>query len=125
MLMTTVLVIFLMLASWAVISASQAWGARRDVQAAAAAAARAGAQVGPDEIRHGVVEIDAAAAAGRAQAVLAASGHGGSVTVRGHTVFVTASRGIGYAFPAPGFPGSMSASASADAVRGVRGDEGG
>lgn len=125
MLMTTVLIIFLMLASWALLSASQAWGARRDAQAVAAAAARAGAQTDADAVRRGATTIDPSSASARATAVLSASGYGGSVSVRGLTVTVTASRGVRYAFPAPGFPGSMTATASAVAARGVRGDEGG
>lgn len=125
MLMTTVLIIFLMLAAWALVSAGQNWGARRNAQAAAAAAARAGAQPSPGEVIDGVVVLDAGAAAGRAQAVLGSLGAGGSVSVSGQTVTVTASQAVGYAFPAPGFPGSVTASASAVAQRGVQGDEGG
>jgi hypothetical protein len=44
---TTVFVAFLMFGAWALVSAGQQWGARRDAQASAAAAARAGAQVQP------------------------------------------------------------------------------
>ena len=38
---------------------------------------------------------------------------------------VSVSAGIDYAFPAPGFPGTVQASASAVAVSGVNGEEGG
>lgn len=125
MAMTTIIVVFLMLSAWALISASQQWGARRDVQATSAAAARAAAQVGPDEIRSGVVSIDPVAAEVRASAIFAASGHTGSVAVEGVTVTVTATASVSYAFPSPGFPTSVSSSSSALASRGVRGDEGG
>jgi len=125
MVMTTVLIAFLLIGSWALISGSQQWGARRDVQAAATAASRAGAQVSPAEVRAGSATLDPALAAVRANAVLTASGYSGSVSVNGLTVSVTATGPVDYAFPAPGFPGSLSASAQATAVRGVQGDEGG
>jgi Flp pilus assembly protein TadG len=125
MLMTTVFVVFLMFGAWALVSAGQQWGARRDAQASAAAAARAAAQVHASEVRGGSVTLDRAAANARAQAVLSASGYGGAVSVNGLTVTVVASRGIDYAFPAPGFDSSVSASATATAARGVQGDEGG
>ncbi len=125
MAMTTVLVIFLMLAAWALVSAGQNWGARRDVQAAAAAAARAGAQPTPQEVTGGAVGLDRGAAAARAETVLDSLGVTGAVTVSGLTVTVTASRPIDYAFPAPGFPDAVSGTASAIAQRGVQGDEGG
>jgi Flp pilus assembly protein TadG len=125
MLMTTVFVVFLMFGAWALVSAGQQWGARRDAQASAAAAARAAAQVQASEVRGGSVALDPAAATARAQAVLGASGYGGAVSVSGLTVTVVASRGIDYAFPAPGFDSSVSASATATATRGVQGDEGG
>lgn len=124
MLMTTVFVIFLMIGALALVSAGQQWGARRDAQASAAAAARAAAQVQASEVRGGLA-LDPAAATARAQAVLGASGYAGSVAVDGLTVTVVASRGIDYAFPAPGFDSSVSASATATAARGVQGDEGG
>lgn len=125
MAMTSIVVVFLMLSAWALISASQQWGARRDVQATAAAAARAAAQVGPDEIRAGVVTIDPVAAELRAAAVFAASDHSGSVTVDGITATATATAPVAYAFPSPGFPTSVTSTSSAVASRGVRGDEGG
>ncbi len=125
MVMTVVLIAFLTLGAWALLSASQQWGARRDVQAAASAAARAGAQVSETEIRGGSVMIDPALASARASSVLAASGYSGSVSVNGLAVTVNASGSVNYAFPAPGFPSSLSASATATAVRGVQGDEGG
>jgi hypothetical protein len=125
MAMTTVLVIFLMFGAWALVSAGQNWGARRDVQAAAAAAARAGAQPSEHEISAGVVVLDPSAVAGRAHAVLGSLGVAGAVELAGVTVTVTASRAVDYAFPAPGFAAAVSASASASAQRGVQGDEGG
>jgi Flp pilus assembly protein TadG len=125
MLMTAVLVVFLMVGAWALVSAGQQWGARRDAQASAAAAARAGAQVRPGEVRGGAVSLDPGAARTRAQAVLGASGHAGAVSVSGLTVTVVVSREIDYAFPAPGFRTSVTAAATATASRGVRGDEGG
>lgn len=125
MLMATIFVIFLMVGAWALVSGSQQWGARREAQAAAAAAARAAAQAEPDSLRGGTATIDPAAASSRAQAVLGASGYGGSVRVSGLTVTVTVTVGVSYAFPAPGFPGSVNGSATAVATRGVTGDEGG
>lgn len=125
MLMTTVLVGFLLIASWALISASQQWGARRDVQAVASAASRAAAQVSEVELRGGSVTIDPSLASQRANAVLSASGYSGGVSVNGLTVTVTATGSVDYAFPSPGFPSSLSSSATSSAVRGVQGDEGG
>ena len=125
MLMTVVLITFLLLGSWTLISASQQWGARRDVQAVSSAAARAGAQVSEVEVRGGSVTIDPSLAEGRAAVVLAASGYTGSVSVNGLTVTVVATGSVDYAFPAPGFPGQLSATSTAIAVRGVDGSEGG
>jgi Flp pilus assembly protein TadG len=124
MLMTMVLIVFLMAGCWALVSGSQQWGARRNVQAAAAAAARAAAQIGDGELRNND-GFDSGAAAARAQRVLAASGCSGSVSIAGNVVTVTATQGVDYAFPAPGFPGAVTGVASANAVAGVRGDEGG
>ncbi len=124
MLMTVVLLTFLMLGAWALISGSQQWGARRDAQAVASAAARAGAQVSEEEVRGGL-SIDAGLAAQRANNVLSASGYSGSVSVNGITVTVQATGSVDYAFPAPGFPSTLTASASSSAARGVQGDEGG
>ena len=122
--MATILVAFLMLGGWALLSATQQWNARRDAHATAAAAARAGAQGDRDTLRSGGV-VDPSAAAGRAQAILAASGLAGSVFVDGETVTVTVYASVDYAFPAPGFPSTVSGSASATAVVGVNGSEGG
>lgn len=118
MLVAAILIIFLMSACWALVSGSEQWGARRDAQAVAAAAARAGAQVTAAEVRGGVT-IDEGAAQQRASAVLAASGYTGVATVDGLTVTVVASRGVTYTFPAPGFPGSVTARATSNAVSGV------
>lgn len=125
MVMTVVLITFLMLGSWTLISASQQWGARRDVQAVSSAAARAGTQVTEAEVRGGSVTIDPSRAASRANAVLAASGYAGLVSVNGLTVTVTATGSVDYAFPAPGFPSQLSATSSAVAIRGIQGTEGG
>lgn len=125
MIMTVVVVAALVIGAWALISASQQWGARRDVQAVASAAARAAAQVTENETRGGSVRIEPALATARATSVLSASGYTGSVSVNGLSVTVNATGGVAYVFPAPGFPSSLSASATASAIRGVQGDEGG
>ncbi len=122
--MAVILVGFLMIASWALISASQQWAARRDAYATAAAAARAGAQADTEALRVGGV-IDPDAAVARAEAILAASGHTGEVTVDAETVTVVVNVDVDYAFPSPGFPGSVTGSSSATAHRGVTGNEGG
>lgn len=125
MTMTAIWVVFLMVGCWALISAGQQWGARRDAQAASAAAARAGAQISTAEVREGAATLDPAAATARAQGVLASLGVSGSVSVSGLTVTVTATQGVDYAFPTPGFSARVTARASATAQRGVQGDEGG
>jgi Flp pilus assembly protein TadG len=122
--MTTVLVAFLMVSAWSLISASQQWGARRDAYAAAAAAARAAAQADPHSLRHGLI-VDEAMAVDRAQAVLTAAGYQGSVVVEGERVTVTVNAPVEYAFPSPGFPSEVTGTATAVARRGVNGDEGG
>ena len=122
--MATILVAFLMIGGWALLSATQQWNARRDVHAVAAAAARAAAQGDQDAIRSGGL-VDPDLAGGRAQAILSASGHSGSVSIDGTTVTVTVFAVVDYAFPAPGFPATISGSASAVAVSGVAGTEGG
>ena len=124
MLMTVVLLTFLMVGAWALISGSQQWGARRGAQAVASAAARAGAQVSDVEVRGGL-SIDPGLASQRANRVLSASGYSGSISVNGAVVTVHATGAVEYAFPAPGFPSSLTASASSTAARGVQGDEGG
>lgn len=122
--MTAVLIVFLMVGAWALVSASQQWAARRDAQGVAAAAARAGAQGDQMALRQGGV-LDPNAATGRAQAIIGTAGYSGSVTIDGQTVTVVVNAGIDYAFPSPGFPGSVIATASAIAVGGVTGEEGG
>ncbi len=122
--MATILVTFLMIGSWSLISASQQWAARRDVQGVAASAARAGAQGDQQALRRGGV-LDADAAADRAQAIITASGYSGVVSVEGSAVTVSVTAPIDYAFPSSGFPGSVEATASAVAVSGVSGQEGG
>ena len=122
--MTVILIAFLMLGSWSLISASQQWSARREAHAAAAAAARAGAQGDPNQFRAGLV-IDPDAATDRAQAILAATGYTGTVTIDGLSVTVTVDVPVDYAFPSAGFPSSVSGSATAVVQRGVNGQEGG
>ena len=122
--MTVILITFLMFGTWSLVSASQQWSARREAHAAAAAAARAGAQGDPDQFRAGLV-IDPEAATGRAQAILAATGYTGTVTVDDLTVTVTVEVPVDYAFPSAGFPASVSGSATAVVQRGVNGQEGG
>ena len=122
--MTVILIAVLMVGAWSLVSASQQWSARREAHAAAAAAARAGAQGDPNQLRAGLV-IDPDAATGRAQAILASTGYTGIVTVDGLTVTVTVDVPVDYAFPSAGFPSSVSGSASAVVQRGVNGQEGG
>lgn len=122
--MTTILIAFLMLSAWALVSAGQQWGARRDAYAAAAAAARAGAQADPELLREGII-VDPDGATARAMQVLDAAGYSGSVVVDGESVTVVVSGGVEYSFPAPGFPVTVTGSATAVAHRGVTGDEGG
>lgn len=119
MLMTTILVTFLLLGAFALVSASQAWGARRDVQATAQAAARAAVQVSPSEVRGGAVVIDPWLASQRAADVAAASDYTSSVSVSGITVTVTVTAPVAYNFNAPGFPNSLTATATATIQRGV------
>jgi Flp pilus assembly protein TadG len=118
MLMTTILVVFLMVAAFALVSAGEAWAARRDVQATAQAAARAAVQVSADEVRGGV-SIDPGLASARAAEVAGASGYSVSVSVAGTTVTATVTGSVDYAFGGAGFPGSMSATATANVERGV------
>jgi predicted small secreted protein len=119
MLMTTILVTFLMLGSFALVSANQSWGARRDVQATAQAAARAAVQVSADEVRGGRVEVDPILAGQRAASVAAASGYSSAVSVSGLTVTVTVTGAVSYSFDAPSFPSSMTATATAMVQRGI------
>ena len=119
MLMTVILVTFLMLGAFALISGSQQWSARRDVQAAASAAARASVQVSDTEVRGGRVQIDPAAAQARASEVCAASGYSCAVSVSATTVTVTLTGPVDYSFNTPGFPKSLTASATASVQRGV------
>jgi Flp pilus assembly protein TadG len=122
--MATILVVFLMIGAWSLISASQQWVARRDAYAVAASAARAGAQGDPTALRTGGV-LDPDSAQSRAQAILATSGYSGSVAVDGAAVTVTVTAGVNYAFPSPGFPETVTGSSTAIARRGVDGTEGG
>lgn len=122
--MAAILVAFLMLGAWAMVSASQQWAARRDAYAAAAAAARAAAQADPAVLRRGGL-LDAGGATARANQVLAATGHQGSVSVDGLTVTVVVTAAVDYAFPSPGFPGRVIGTATAAVRPGVDGSEAG
>jgi Flp pilus assembly protein TadG len=122
--MATIFVIFLMIGAWALVSASQQWGARREAHAVAASAARAGAQGDPNVLRTGGV-LDPDIANQRAQQILAASGYNGTVTIAGATVTVTVNTRVDYAFPSPGFPNAVTGTSTAIAQRGVNGQEGG
>jgi Flp pilus assembly protein TadG len=122
--MATIFVIFLMIGAWALVSASQQWGARREAHAVAASAARAGAQGDPNVLRTGGV-LDPDIATERAQQILVASGFTGTVSIDGATVTVTVTAGVDYAFPAPAFPDAVTGSSTAIAQRGVTGLEGG
>jgi hypothetical protein len=122
--MATILIAFLMVGSWALVSASQQWNTRRDVHAAAAAAARAGAQADPDSLRAGMV-LDPQQAVQRAQAILSAGGYTGVVSVNDASVTVIVTAPVDYAFPSPGFPATVTGAASAAPRPGVTGDEGG
>ena len=124
MLMTVVIVLFLMIGGFALISASQQWAARRDAYAVAAAAARAGAQGDPLALRNGGL-LNEDAARTRVLAVLTAAGRTGTVTIDGSTVTVNVAVAADYAFAAPGFPSTVKGSATATARRGVTGLEGG
>lgn len=120
--MAAVLVMFLMVGAWALVSASQQWATRRDAYAAAAAAARAGAQANPDLLRSGVL-LDDDSAVGRAEAILATAGYRGTVRIDGAAVTVTVTAAVDYAFPSPGFPDQVVGAATATARRGVDGHE--
>ncbi len=122
--MATILVVFLMIGGWALISASQQWASRRDAYGVAASAARAGAQGDPNQLRRGGV-LDVSEAAARAQSVIVASGYTGTVDVTGDTVRVRITAAIDYHFPSPGFPATVTGSATAIAQPGVSGNEGG
>jgi hypothetical protein len=122
--LASILIAFLMVGAWALVSASQQWNARRDAHAVAAAAARAGAQGDPEALRAGNV-LDPDRATQRAQAILAASGYGGAVRVDGVSVTVTVSTPVDYAFPSPGFARTVTGAATAVARAGVIQAEGG
>jgi hypothetical protein len=122
--MATIFVIFLMIGAWALVSASQQWGARREAHAVAASAARAGAQGDPNVLRTGGV-LDPDLATQRAQQILTASGYNGTVRIDGATVTVTVNTRVDYAFPSPGFPSAVTGTSTAIAQRGVNGQEGG
>ena len=122
MIMTTILISFLMVAGWALVSATQQWTTRRDAYATAAAAARAGAQADPTTLRTGTL-VDPDTATSHALEVLQAAGYHGDVTVNGPTVTVRVTATVDYAFPAPGFHATVTGLATATARRGVTGTE--
>ena len=123
MAMTAIVIVFLMAGSWALISASQQWGARRSVQATAAAAAPPERRSPPTNYAPGsstpTRRPPVPKPSSPRPAALARS------TWHGDTVTVTATRRVGYSFPAPGFPAAVTGQSIANAVAGVRGDEGG
>lgn len=116
--MTAILVSFLMVGGWALVSASQQWAARREAQAVAAAAARAGAQGDTTRLRSGGL-LDPELAARRADAIIGSAGYSGSVFVEGNTVTVSVLVAVDFAFPSPGFPDTISGTSTAIALRGV------
>lgn len=117
--MTTAFVAIVMVGVFALISASQAWGERRHIQGVADAAARAAAQLDAADARRAGF-IDPGAASARAQAIAAGSGVAvTAVVVDGQRVTVSVAGPVDYAFPAPGLPGSMSATGSAVAQVGI------
>src|SRR4051794_22943749 len=116
--MATILIVFLMVGGWALLSASQQWTARRQAYAVAASAARAAAQGDPTGLRTGAL-LDRGSAAERATAILTAAGAHGNVTIDGDRVIVTVDVAVGYTFPSPGFPASVAATATAVAAAGV------
>ena len=120
--MATILISFLMVSGWALVSATQQWTTRRDAYATAAAAARAGAQADPDTLRTGTI-VDPDTATTNALQLLQAAGYQGQVTVTGPTVTVRVTARVDYSFPAPGFPTSVTGLATATARRGVTGTE--
>lgn len=119
MLVTTILVTFLMVAAFALVCSGQQWTARREAQGIAQAAARAAVQVSPTEVRGGQVIIDPALAAVRAGDVAAASGYTSAVSVQGTSATVTVNGAVSYSFASPGFPDSVTATATATVQRGV------
>jgi len=107
----------LLLAAGLVLDGGRQIQARREAHGVAAAAARAGVQLSPDEVYGG--GLDAGSAASRARAELGRLGGRGSVAVNGTTVTVTVSAGVDYVL-LPG-SGSVSQQASASPVDGING----
>jgi hypothetical protein len=105
-----------------VANAEAAFDTRRAVEAAAASAARAGAQASPDSLAGGS-PLDASGADARAQQILAAAGYTGSVAVDGDLVVVTATGHVHTFMPDPfGLDGkAVTMTASATATGGVVG----
>ena len=103
-----------------VANAEAAFDTRRAVAAAAASAARAGAQASPDSLAAGSV-LDATGANGRAQQVLTAAGYAGSVVVGADRVVVSATGHVHTPMPDPfGLDGkAVTMTASATAIGGV------
>jgi Flp pilus assembly protein TadG len=115
MTMTTILVVFLMLSSWALICASQQFGAQRRAQSVAAAAARAAAQREPDIDRGG---FDPGNARQRAATIASANGLSATVAINGTTVTVTVTSTVNYDFPSPGFRSAVTATSTASLIDG-------
>ena len=94
--------------------------ARRDANGAAQAAARAAVQMTPPEIY--AKSLDAGLAAARGQGELSRQGYGGSVSISGGQVTVTATGSVDRLI----LPGSASVTgrASSEALRGVTGGSG-
>lgn len=122
--MATILIAFLMIGCWALVSAAQQWEARREAHAISASAARAGAQGDLTSLRTGGL-FNADTAAARAGTVITAASHTGTTQVDGEQVTVTVTVTVDYAFPAPGFPPTVTATATAIAQPGVTGTEDG
>lgn len=114
--MTVVFVAAAMFGLWSLTSAGEAWNARREATAIAAAAARAGAQPsGLAEISNGQVALDPGLAAARAQSVISGTGASGSASASGTSVTASVTVPVHYTFGMFGFPGSMTASHTAQA----------
>ncbi len=119
--MTLVIVAGLAVVVLSFIGAQEGWAVRRNAQLAAEAAARAGAQVTPEEWRG--AQTTPAAAGSQAQTVLNAQGYSGTVRVSSTEVVVTVVAPIQHTFPMPWLPAEARASATAQLIRGVDGTQ--
>lgn len=118
--MTVAFISIVMLGVFALVCASQAWGARRHVQGVADAAARAAAQMDDADARRALT-IDPTRATARANAIAASEGVSiDAVDVDGLAVTVTVTGFVDYAFPGNfGLPTSLTATGSAVAQPGI------